>query len=91
MNCILYISYLLPGDLFDIRDFHHAILSNGPVPLDVLEKIVNNWITSVKEGQISGQPTCRPVPAVSSSNTIQVKTMWIWSVILILSACLEHF
>ncbi|QIR15171.1 DUF885 domain-containing protein [Shewanella aestuarii] len=36
------------GDKFDIRDFHTLLLKNGPLPLDVLETKVQQWITSVK-------------------------------------------
>lgn len=36
------------GDKFDIRDFHTLLLKNGPLPLDVLEAKVQQWITSVK-------------------------------------------
>lgn len=36
------------GDKFDIRDFHTLILKNGPLPLDVLETKVNQWVKSVK-------------------------------------------
>jgi uncharacterized protein (DUF885 family) len=32
------------GDQFDIRDFHKVVLSNGAVPLDVLENLVNKWV-----------------------------------------------
>ncbi|XP_071102780.1 uncharacterized protein [Haliotis cracherodii] len=35
------------GSKFDIGDFHSQILENGPVPLRLLEKIVNNWINDV--------------------------------------------
>ena len=32
------------GPKFDIRDFHDVVLSNGAVPLEVLEKEVRDWI-----------------------------------------------
>jgi uncharacterized protein (DUF885 family) len=34
------------GDSFDIREFHEVVLTSGPVPLDLLEKMINNWIKS---------------------------------------------
>ena len=34
------------GDRFDIRQFHEVLLSNGSVPLDVLEELVDRWIKS---------------------------------------------
>ena len=36
------------GDKFDIRDFHDVVLKNGPVPLNVLADLVNDYITSKK-------------------------------------------
>ena len=36
------------GDKFDIRAFHDTVLGGGALPLDVLEKRVNNWIASIK-------------------------------------------
>ena len=36
------------GSKFDERGFHDAILENGPVPMDVLETHVDDWITSRK-------------------------------------------
>ena len=32
------------GDDFDIKDFHHEILKRGALPLDTLEKYINEWI-----------------------------------------------
>ncbi|NMP32805.1 DUF885 domain-containing protein [Thalassotalea sp. M1531] len=32
------------GDKFDIRQFHDVVLSQGPVPLNLLEKMVNEYI-----------------------------------------------
>ena len=37
------------GDRFDIRAFHDTILGSGAMPLEILEKHVNQWIDSVKE------------------------------------------
>ena len=36
------------GDKFDIRQFHDVVLKNGPVPLNVLENFVNDWIANKK-------------------------------------------
>ena len=38
------------GDKFDIRQFHDVILSNGSVPLDVLQELVDRWIKSKQAG-----------------------------------------
>ncbi|HEY8570715.1 DUF885 domain-containing protein [Microbulbifer sp.] len=38
------------GDQFDIRAFHDTVLGGGALPLPLLEKRVNAWIDSVKQG-----------------------------------------
>jgi uncharacterized protein (DUF885 family) len=36
------------GPRFDVRKFHNALLDNGPLPLDVLEREIDRWIVSQK-------------------------------------------
>ncbi len=37
------------GDKFNLRDFHDLVLSNGAVPLFVLERMVDDWVDNFKE------------------------------------------
>lgn len=34
------------GDKFNIKEFHDVVLTNGPVPLNILENLVNEYITN---------------------------------------------
>ena len=38
------------GARFDIREFHDIILTNGPVPLSILEENVGQWIAASRAG-----------------------------------------
>jgi len=33
------------GDKFDIREFHTTVLQNGPLPLDILEAQIEQWVS----------------------------------------------
>jgi uncharacterized protein (DUF885 family) len=37
------------GNKFDLKQFHEVVLTNGPLPLDMLEQLVDRWIKS-KQG-----------------------------------------
>jgi uncharacterized protein (DUF885 family) len=36
------------GARFDVRKFHNAILDDGPLPLDLLERHINDWLATEK-------------------------------------------
>ncbi|MDX2220554.1 MAG: DUF885 domain-containing protein [Burkholderiales bacterium] len=37
------------GEKFDIRKFHNAVLDNGSLPLDVLDRLIDEWIAGQKK------------------------------------------
>lgn len=41
------------GSQFDLREFHNAVLKNGSLPLDILEEVINNYITDTREKSTS--------------------------------------
>ncbi|MEP7210841.1 MAG: DUF885 domain-containing protein [Alphaproteobacteria bacterium] len=50
------------GDRFDIRQFHQQVIGNGGMPLDVLERVIDDWIAQAGKG-VAAMPAA---PAVSS-------------------------
>ena len=36
------------GDDFDLPGFHDVVLMNGPLPLHLLERVVDDWVASKK-------------------------------------------
>jgi len=39
-------AHLALGEKFDLRKFHDAVLDQGPLPLDLLEEKINDWIAA---------------------------------------------
>lgn len=39
------------GEQFDIREFHHEVLKDGAIPLNILEDKINRWIEEQKKSQ----------------------------------------
>jgi prolyl oligopeptidase len=37
------------GSRFDIREFHHVVLRNGALPLDILEEQVNEYVSRIRK------------------------------------------
>ena len=50
------------GEAFDIRKFHDAVLSNGGLPLDILEKQIQRFIFEEKQRLAQSLPAPVPVP-----------------------------
>ena len=48
------------GDRFDIRAFHDAVLSQGAVPMDVLDHQIHDWIASQQVAEQAADPVTAP-------------------------------
>ena len=45
---MVYCRYcFIPGDKFDVKEFHWQVLSMGFVPLSLVEESINNWVESI--------------------------------------------
>jgi len=40
------------GEQFDIKEFHNVVLSNGSMPLEILERVVQGYIAA----KLAGSP-----------------------------------
>jgi uncharacterized protein (DUF885 family) len=38
------------GDNFELREFHNVVLGNGALPLDLLERVVDDWLNERRRG-----------------------------------------
>ncbi|HMA07234.1 MAG TPA: DUF885 domain-containing protein [Ramlibacter sp.] len=58
------------GERFDLRRFHNAVIDQGALPLDTLEKVIDEWITNELAGagkaHAASQPPARAAPAISA-------------------------
>ncbi len=43
------------GDRFDIRKFHNVVLTNGSLPLSLLERVVDEWIAAEGQAATAGR------------------------------------
>jgi uncharacterized protein (DUF885 family) len=48
------------GDKFDIRAFHDAVLSQGAVPMDVLDHQIHDWIASQQVAEQAADTVAAP-------------------------------
>ena len=37
------------GPKFDLREFHDQVLRNGSMPMEILERVVNDWISEKRK------------------------------------------
>nr|XP_022343173.1 uncharacterized protein LOC111136546 isoform X1 [Crassostrea virginica] len=65
------------GSKFDIRDFHSIVLKDGALPLNILEKNVNQWISETKR---SSTVTVKPCTSVGSMNNAGFRLLCIISI-----------
>jgi uncharacterized protein (DUF885 family) len=58
------------GERFDIRRFHNAVIDQGALPLDTLERVIDEWIANELAGAgktpVVSQSQARAAPAISA-------------------------
>jgi uncharacterized protein (DUF885 family) len=60
------------GAKFDIRAFHDQVLDSGALPLDVLDKRINDWIAGLDRGTEIAGPFIRTSPINRRISTPEV-------------------
>ena len=61
------------GDQFDMREFHNVVLTNGSVPLDILEDLVRRYIAEEKAGLIRLSQGNGPATGVALSGPLPAR------------------
>ncbi|XP_062620404.1 uncharacterized protein LOC134281978 [Saccostrea cucullata] len=56
------------GSTFDIRDFHSIVLKDGALPLNILEKNVDQWINEAKQKPSKTTTRCTSAGSTKYSN-----------------------
>jgi uncharacterized protein (DUF885 family) len=58
------------GERFDVRAFHDAVLGDGALPLDLLDKRIDAWIAAQQQPPKTPAPVQTPVPAPVPAPTL---------------------
>ena len=84
---MVYCRYcFIPGDKFDVKEFHWQVLRMGLVPLSLVEESINNWVESILMSSTSMMSSTSTfcVPSNGIIITIIIYTSVIWSFIIML-------
>jgi uncharacterized protein (DUF885 family) len=66
------------GDKFDPRDFYDVVLQCGPIPLDILERLVKEYIDAIKEGKTPTGAATVDLGFVPNSDFLETMTFANW-------------
>ncbi|XP_061194163.1 uncharacterized protein LOC133202364 [Saccostrea echinata] len=73
------------GSKFDIRDFHSIVLKDGALPLNILEKNVDQWIAETKNKPSKTTNQCTSEGSTKTANLKMLPTIFI--LLLLKSFC----